>query len=390
MKILINVVNARNVGGGLQVVHNFLLGTLKYPYFDVEWYYAVSECLDTVYLNDEFKSKVEGHYFVFPNQPDFFHTYRKTQKNLRRLENKIKPDVIYTILGPCYNFFKHREVIRFVHPWVVTSNPYAWSTLSFKTKVRMKFHIVLLKLLLKRIKYVITQTEAVKQGLIRELAKEPDSIRVVSNVLPALYASLDNTPIEVNSGWVEIPAIGGGEHKNLDIIPEVLKELEETYGIKNYRFHVTLPKSSPVLPIIEQRIKEFGYEDRLINHGNLKQQDLAMLYRKCRISYLPSVLEVFSASTTESMYFQLPTVATELFFNTEVFGDACLYYTPKDVKQAASQIVRAVTDESVRQNLKDKMKIQLTRFNCFEKYFNDTVEFLMEVGEGKHDENKMI
>ena len=73
-----------------------------------------------------------------------------------------------------------------------------------------------------------------------------------------------------------------------------------------------------------------------------------------------------------------------------MFGDACLYYTPKDVKQAASQIVRAVTDESVRQNLKDKMKIQLTRFNCFEKYFNDTVEFLMEVGEGKHDENKMI
>ena len=103
MKILINVVNARNVGGGLQVVHNFLLGTLKYPYFDVEWYYAVSECLDTVYLNDEFKSKVEGHYFVFPNQPDFFHTYRKTQKNLRRLENKIKPDVIYTILGPTFS-----------------------------------------------------------------------------------------------------------------------------------------------------------------------------------------------------------------------------------------------------------------------------------------------
>lgn len=29
MRILINVVNARNVGGGLQVVHNFLLGTQK-------------------------------------------------------------------------------------------------------------------------------------------------------------------------------------------------------------------------------------------------------------------------------------------------------------------------------------------------------------------------
>ena len=41
MKILINVVNARNVGGGLQVVHNFLLGTQQFARPDVEWYYAV-------------------------------------------------------------------------------------------------------------------------------------------------------------------------------------------------------------------------------------------------------------------------------------------------------------------------------------------------------------
>ena len=385
MKILINVVNARNVGGGLQVVHNFLLGTQKIPRSDVEWYYAVSECLDTVYLNDEFKANAKGRYHVYPNQPDFFHTYRTVQNKLMQLEEEINPDVIYTILGPCYNFFKHREVIRFVHPWIVTSNPYAWSTLPFKTKVRMKLHIVLLKKLVNRVKYIVTQTEAVKNGLICKLGKVPDSIRVVNNVLPAVYASRDNTPIVEESGWVEIPAVGSGEHKNLDIIPEVLKELEDTYGIKNYRFHITLPKSSPVLPIIETKIKELGYQDRVVNHGNLKQQDLAILYRKCKISYLPSVLEVFSASTIESMYFQLPTVATDLFFNTEVFGDSCLYYTPKNAKEAAKQIVKAVTDEKLRKELQEKMKIQIKKFSSFDKYYNDTVDFLIEVGEGKYD-----
>ena len=98
MKILINVVNARNVGGGLQVVHNFLLGTQKIPRSDVEWYYAVSECLDTVYLNDEFKANAKGRYHVYPNQPDFFHTYRTVQNKLMQLEEEINPDVIYLSL----------------------------------------------------------------------------------------------------------------------------------------------------------------------------------------------------------------------------------------------------------------------------------------------------
>lgn len=383
-KILINVTNARNVGGGLQVVCNFLHKTVVSERKDVEWFYAVSETLDQVYLDKDFKKNIPiDHYYVYPNQPDFKHSYIKVQNKLRYLERKIKPDVIYTILGPCYNFFKTKEVIRFVHPWVVTSNPYAWSTLPIKTKIRMKLHIQLLKKLVSRIPFIITQTEAVKQGLIKELGKKTENICVINNVLPAVYTSLENTPIEEQTSCVEIPVVGNGEHKNLDIIPYVLKELEESYGIKNYRFHITLPSSSPILTKIEKKIKEFGYEDRIVNHGNLKQQELAILYRKCKISFLPSVLEVFSASTIESMYFQLPTVATNLSFNTEVFADSCLYYTPKDFKEAAKQIVKAVTNEGLRSELRNKMKKQLLKFNSFEKYFNETVDFLIKVGNGK-------
>lgn len=46
MKILINVINARNIGGGFQVVFNFILKTQEYTRPDVEWYYAVSDRLD--------------------------------------------------------------------------------------------------------------------------------------------------------------------------------------------------------------------------------------------------------------------------------------------------------------------------------------------------------
>ena len=149
-----------------------------------------------------------------------------------------------------------------------------------------------------------------------------------------LYELCIHDPARFGEIKKDLPGISNATLSN------VLKELEESYGIKNYRFHITLPQSSPVLPVIEKKIKEFGFEDRIVNHGNLKQQDLAILYRSCKISFLPSVLEVFSASTIESMYFQLPTVATNLSFNTEVFADSCLYYTPKNFKGAASQIVQ--------------------------------------------------
>ena len=56
----------------------------------------------------------------------------------------------------------------------------------------MKIHILLLKKLVRRIPFIVTQTEAVKQGLIKELGKNPEHIRVINNVLPAVYASLEN------------------------------------------------------------------------------------------------------------------------------------------------------------------------------------------------------
>lgn len=379
MKILINVVNARNVGGGLQVVYNFIVGTQKYKYSNIEWFYAVSECLDQKYLDADFKKGAQGHYFVYPNQPDFTHTYLRVQKELRSLENKINPDVIYTILGPCYNFFNHKEVIRFVHPWVVTSNKYAWRTLPFGAKIRMKLHILLLKVLLHRAQYIITQTEAVKNGLVHEIHTDSRNIKVVKNVLPDIYSTLNKTHINTNDNYINICAVGAGYHKNLTIIPKVLAVLENKYGITNYKFHITLPDGALGLNEIEIELAKLGYKDRVINHGNLKQDKLAELYRICDVCFLPSVLEVFSASTIEAMAFGIPTVATNLPFNVEVFNDSCLYYSPMDADDASKQLIEAARNNNLRKILISKMSDRLQLFNSFENYFKETVNFLIDV-----------
>lgn len=381
MKILINVVNARNIGGGFQVVFNFILKTQEYARPDVEWYYAVSERLDE-FLGTGFKAKVpEGRYFVFPNQPDFKGSYFRVKRALRELEDRINPDVVFSPLSPGYFFFRHKEVMRFANAWSTNATSYAWKTLPLKPKIRTKVYNIMQRALLRRARYFITQTETVRGGLLRVTGLPENRVLVVPNVLPAVLREIDPTPLGTDGPWVEVAAVGGQmPHKNLEIIPEVLRVLRDKYQCKNVRFHTTLPADSGVWWRIENRLKEYGCTENVVNHGGMRLADLADMYRHCRFCFLPTVLETFSASTLEAMYFDLKTVATNLSFNTEVMQDACLYFEPMNAESAAGQLVRVISDKALQDELSAKMKKRLQNYTDFRKYFDDTVDFLVKAG----------
>ena len=381
MKILINVVNARNIGGGFQVVYNFIVKTQEYLRPDVDWFYAVSERLDG-FLGDDFKAKVqEDHYYVYPNQPDFRGTFWRVKRELRELEDKVNPDVIFSPLAPGYFFFKHKEVMRFANAWSTNANPYAWRTLPIRPKIRAKIYNIMQRALLRKAKYIISQTETVKEGLIRVTGLPEYRIKVVPNVLPALFQDLNTTPLDNDCTWVNVAAVGGQmPHKNLEIIPEVLWALKEKYQLSNVRFHTTLPEDSGVWWRIKNGLKKYGLEDNVINHGCLTLVDLANLYRRCRFCFLPTVLESFSASTIEAMYFDLKTVASDLPFNTEVMQNASLYFEPMNAESAAEKLALVIRDSSIQNDLSANMKNRLKFFTDFRKYFDDTLDFLIQVG----------
>lgn len=382
MKILINVVNARNVGGGLQVVYNFVRNTLNYPRDNVVWYYAVSECLDLKYLDDQFKEQVKGRYFVYPNQPDFKHSFFKVQKQLRKLENMVEPDVIYTILGPGYFFFKQKEVIRFANAWSTNPNKYAWKTLPINNKIWIKLHNILERSLLRRAKYIITQTKSVKQGLHRVTRLPENRIKVVPNVLPATFLKTNTSNFNTNnSEWIDVAAIGGQmPHKNFEIIPEVLKILDTQFFLKNFRFHTTLPEDSDVWKRIKANLSKYKLEKNVVNHGSVGLTELSDIYGHCVYSFLPSVLETFSASTIEAMYFDLKIVATDLSFNREVLGDTAYYYEPLNPEDAADNFVKLHSNPKLFNFISINMSERITNYIDYKKYYNDTLDFLVEVG----------
>lgn len=376
MIILINALSTkRHAGGAYQIAYNFILETVAHPEFD--WYYVVSADLDEA-LPD--RIKIDSHYYSFPTQPDFLHSYFRVKKELQILECRIKPNVVYSITAPSYFSFNSLEVMRFTMPWVTHPNKYSWSVLTVKEKFKMSLYCWNQRRMIRKSVYFITQSETTRQGIIRITGTNPENVKVVPNVLPSVYLKVDDTPIPSDGEWINIACVGNATaHKNFEIIPDVLAGMRDR-GISNVRFHVTLPENTAVWRRIQALMKSRCIEDGIVNHGRISQIELAEMYRKCQLCFLPTLLEVFSASTVEAMYFHLPTVATDFDFNHEVMDDSCLYYSPKNAEQAVNCITRLINDEQLRNDLIKKMEQRLKLFGDYEKHFIAIMDFLMSVG----------
>lgn len=376
MKIIVNTISTKKISGGaFQISQNFLLKSLEHK--EIEWYYITSKDIDEV-IGNHFDDIRGRRYFVFPTQPDFRDSYKWVKKEVSELEKKIQPDVVYSITAPCYFTFKTKEVMRFTNPWVTHPNKYSWSTYSLAERIKQWLYCLNQKRLMKAAYAFITQTETTKKGIMRITGKTSDKVCVVNNVLPSVFNNMDNTPI-IEDGWINIACVGNPvPHKNFDILPDVLVELKKL-EIGNVRFCTTIPFDHPLNNKLEKRLVDLGMMKNWNNYGRISQKELGAMYQRCQLCFLPTLLEVFSASTVEAMYFNLPIVATDFPFNSEVLADSCLYYEPKNAKEAAKQIAKLISDKELQEKLKEKMQIQLAKYGDYDKHFNAIKNFLVEV-----------
>lgn len=377
MRVLVNTISCKKRGGGVfQISCNFLKKTLAYP--EIEWYYITSQDVDDE-IGNEFKDLKGKSYFVFPTQLDK-KTFFNVKKSLKQLELHLHPDIIYTLAAPSYFFFKTPEVMRFTNPWITHPNKYSWSILSVKNTIIYYIKSVMIKMLIKKAHFFITQSETCKKGIMHITKVPSQYVKVVPNVLPGIYNYLDKTPITDDSEYINIACVGGAiPHKNFDILPEVANELRKL-GINNVRFHTTLDKSSPITEEINNGFKKYNLLNAWFNHGRISQQQLSEMYRRCQLCFLPTLLEVFSATTIEAMFFQLPIVATDFEFNSEVLENSCLYYKPKNAKDAAQKLSTLILDPSLQETLKHRMQDELKKFGNYDEHFNAIVDALYDFG----------
>ena len=379
MKIVLNAILAKPEGmGGFNVARNFYFKTLEDK--ENEWFYFVSREFDAVIKGRE-KGLDEKNYFVFYSQPDIRH-YFKDRPLIKQAETEINPDVIYSILAPSYHHFKTVEVMRCANAWTVVGgvNKYALEVTPLKFRIRYLLKARLTRWLMRNTQYFVTQSEIAKNCILHTVHTSPENVCVVSNVLPEVYQRMnpEKTP---HHGFEMVYASSPAVHKDYLILPRVASILRDKYGMKDFRIHVTLPESTSQLPLFMASLKEYGVEDCFVNHGYQNQEDLSRIFSQCDLGLFPSLLETFSVTLLEYMYFNLPIVASDLDFNKEVAGDAAVYFNPHDEDDFASVIFRVFSDPCLREVLLHNAESKLARYlNNSDKY-KETTRFLRHVAE---------
>jgi glycosyltransferase involved in cell wall biosynthesis len=163
-------------------------------------------------------------------------------------------------------------------------------------------------------------------------------------------------------------------HKNLTALVNALPLLEDQpklkivlVGKKEYYYH-KLTKIVAAKP----------FADRIIITGFLSDAELKWLYQHCKAYVFPSLSEGFGLPGLEAMVHGAPVVSSNATCLPEIYGDAALYFNPRDLEDIAQKIDRVLTNEAFRQELIERGHKQAANYS-WQRMAEETLEVYRKV-----------
>jgi len=117
---------------------------------------------------------------------------------------------------------------------------------------------------------------------------------------------------------------------------------------------------------IFQEVKRLSIEERVFFLGYVPEEDLPALYNLADLFVFPSLYEGFGLPPLEAMACGTPVVVSALSSLPEVVGDGALLVPPQEVEVLAGAMEKALSDPSLREELRSKGLEQAKRFTWSE------------------------
>lgn len=241
-------------------------------------------------------------------------------------------NLIFTLFGPFYGFTKAKTITGFAQGWILYPQNLVYKQITSFQKYKLKFKFFIQVLFFRKDNLLITETNASKEILINELNFK--NIEVVNNSLNTIYNKYKPEIKEKNLS-IKIGVIGRNyPHKNLQILPGILKSLKDNYGLE-VSFYVTLTD-------IEFNTMTSNFKKNIKNIGLLKIIDCPGFYEKMDMIFFPSLLEIFSATSLESLYMKKPFICCDLPFNKGFLEKFAFYTKPNDISDSSRVISEVI------------------------------------------------
>ena len=250
-------------------------------------------------------------------------------------------DVALTVFGPPYRRRRaRREICGFAIPRMIIP----WQDVGLERPARLIR--ALDRVRWKRFEsadLLVVESESAARALHR---RDPSlSLAVIPNAVngQVICSTARKQPQRrsLTGDEIVIAAVGRDyQHKNWEFLSRLGPSLAHSTG-KRIRFQTTLSEE-------EWSAKSATFKEYADNWGVLRQHDLPKLYERCHFAVLPSLLEVSSATPLECMAQSIPIFVSDLYFMSEMYGDAVGYIDPSNAEVAARVISEQLTDDQLK------------------------------------------
>jgi glycosyltransferase involved in cell wall biosynthesis len=139
-------------------------------------------------------------------------------------------------------------------------------------------------------------------------------------------------------------------HKNLEIVVETFRRYRETLADVVCVLTIDASHGAAAAALI-RRIAREGLQENVVVVGEVPQERLGEFYVAADAVLLPTLLESFSGTFLEAMYFEKPILASDRDFSREVCGDAALYVDPLSPESVRDGILAMKCDSELRRRL---------------------------------------
>jgi glycosyltransferase involved in cell wall biosynthesis len=380
IKILVNNTNLC-VGGGVQKALQFFISCCQWGQGN-KWHFVFSAEVASSINSSELPDWIT--YSVSEHTPAHIVAGRSSRRQLSEEENSFDPDVVFSVFGPNYVRFRRPHLMGFAIPWITNPDSLSWTTISSPMR-RVLFYL--------RLRYYsywvrfadewLFETQASSDGFLTNLNLN-GSVHVIPNSCSEFYYQAIGNDIAKHP---LIPVLEQGDivlltftsykpHKNIEIIPEIAQFLRATVPKKRYRFVMSLPENAAAWGSLIADARRRGVEDCLLTVGHVPVAEGPSLYAGCDALFLPSIMEVFSATYPEAMAMGKPIITSDLPFAHDVCRDAACYFDPTSATAAARAIVSVMDNQQYRDELVSAGKLRLPDFGTSKDRFQAVVDIL--------------
>lgn len=342
--MLVNCTTLR-VGGGVQVGVSFFERAIRCRSIDFSFALSPEIFEQVSHLTVPSTCRVQV-FSKSPARPIAGHSARQA---LRRFEADLEPSLVYSLGFPSYMRFSAPEVGRHTNPWEIFSDALPWDTLPAATdRLRALLSIHYRNFFSRRAKMFETQTEAARGALASRFGVQSSSVAVVPNTANDLFVQasrqIPNDAWLARSRNVFLCLAAPYYHKNLEIIPDVARQLTLRYEW-DFVFRLTVPEHHPIWHRVRDRADALGVSAKIESVGPLSLSQCLAEYLAAKIAFIPSRLEVASAAFLEAIWMKVPVVASDLWFSREACGPGgAAFFDPTSPSSAASAIASVIED----------------------------------------------